>query len=382
MPAVYDLMELGEDSGGRISLKVVGIGGCGCNAITRMIQRKIRGVQYLAVNTDVQDFENCLYDEKLIIGTRVTRGRGTGGSSELGRQAAEENLTDIEDMLKGCDMVFISAGMGGGTGTGAAPVIAQVAREQGAITVGVVSRPFEHEGVLKQQRAEEGIQSLRKVLDSLIIIPNDRLLTVVDEDATLEDALALANDVLANAVEGINRIISVPGTINLDFEDVRRVITSGGGAMMGTGVATGPNRAEEAARQAISNPLLDSISIEGARAVLVNVHSSRDVKFREAMIAQKTISDVVGRTAQVFIGHSYGDDVDAEIKVTVIATGFGDRIENDPIEMDLPARVARGPFEGGRRGTEHIPYPVVAHGSGNVNTRDANLPCFLQRDFD
>ncbi len=382
MPAVYDLTEFGEDSGGKVSLKVVGVGGCGCNAITRMVQRGIRGVQYIAINTDVQDFENCLYDEKLIIGTRVTRGRGTGGNHELGRQAAEENLTDIEDMLSGCDMVFIAAGMGGGTGTGAAPVVAQVAREQGAITVGVVSRPFEHEGIVKQQRAEEGIKNLRQALDSLITIPNDRLMSVVDEDATLEEALAMANDVLANAVEGISRIISIPGAINLDFEDVRRVITSGGGAMMGTGVASGPNRAEEAARQAISNPLLDSVSIEGARAVLVNVHSSRDVKFRESVIAQKTISDVVGRGAQVFIGHSYGDDVDAEIKVTVIATGFGDRIESEPIEMDLPASAVRGPFEGTRRGTEHIPFPVVAHGSGNVNTRDAALPCFLQRDFD
>jgi cell division protein FtsZ len=382
MAAVYDLREVGEDLNGNVRIMVVGVGGCGCNAISRMIKENIRGVEYVAVNTDQQDFKGCLATEQILIGGRVTRNRGTGGNQELGEQAAEESVNAIEDAISGADIIFITAGMGGGTGTGAAPIIARLAKDNGIITVGVVTLPFAYEGAIRAKRAEDGIQRLKRELDTLIVIPNDRLDCVVDENATFDEAMGIANGVLSNAVEGISSIISSPGEINLDFEDIRRVIASGGGAMMGTGVATGPNRAEEAARQAISNQLLDNISIEGAREVLVNIHSSQKLKYSEFSKAQKIIADVVGDMVEIRIGRSVDEKMGEEIKVTVIATGFGQTDENVSEELPMKRKHAPFPFSRERRGTENLPKSFSTGSPGNMNTSSVEIPTFLQRDID
>jgi len=382
MAAVFDLREVGEDLNGNVRVMVAGVGGCGCNAISRMIKDNIRGVEYVAINTDLQDFKGCLATEQILIGSRVTRNRGTGGNQELGEQAAEESVNAIEDVISGADILFITAGMGGGTGTGAAPIIARLAKDNGIITVGVVTLPFGYEGAIRAKRAEDGIQRLKRELDTLIVIPNDRLDSVVDEDATFDEAMGIANGVLSNAVEGISSIISSPGEINLDFEDIRRVIASGGGAMMGTGVATGPNRAEEAARQAISNQLLDNISIEGAREVLVNIHSSQRLKYSEFSKAQKIIADVVGDMVEIRIGRSVDERMGEEIKVTVIATGFGQSDENVPEELPMRKKHTPFPFNRERRGTENLSKSFATGSPGNMSTSEVEIPTFLQRDID
>ncbi|PIE51623.1 cell division protein FtsZ [Candidatus Fermentibacteria bacterium] len=382
MAAVFDLKEVGEDLNGSIRVMVIGVGGCGCNAITRMIRDQVKGVEYIAVNTDQQDFKGCLCTEQLLIGSRVTRNRGTGGNQELGEQAAEESVNAIEDVISGADILFITAGMGGGTGTGAAPVIARLAKDNGIITVGVVTLPFAYEGAIRAKRAMDGIQRLKRELDTLITIPNDRLDSVVDEDATFDEAMGIANGVLSNAVEGISSIISCPGEINLDFEDIRRVIASGGGAMMGTGVAVGPDRAEEAARQAISNELLENISIEGAREVLVNIHSSQKLKYFEFSKAQKAIADVVGDNVELRIGRSVDEKMGDEIKVTVIATGFGRSEESAPDELSITRDQPTFPFSAERKGTEELPRRFSTGSPGRMSTGDVEMPIFLRRDVD
>lgn len=382
MAAVFDLREVGEDLNGNIRIMVLGVGGCGCNAITRMIRDQIKGVEYVAVNTDHQDFKGCLATEQILIGSRVTRNRGTGGNQELGEQAADESVNAIEDVISGADMIFITAGMGGGTGTGAAPVIARLAKDNNIITVGVVTLPFSYEGAIRAKRAEDGIQRLKRELDTLIVIPNDRLDSVVDEDTTFDQAMGIANGVLSNAVEGISSIISSPGEINLDFEDIRRVIASGGGAMMGTGVAVGADRAEEAARQAISNELLDNISIEGAREVLVNIHSSQELKYAEFSKAQKIIADAVGDMVEVRIGRSVDEKMGDEIKVTVIATGFGQTEESAPEELSINRDQQPFPFSNQRRGTENLRHSFATGSPGNMSTSEVDIPAFLKRDID
>ncbi len=382
MAAVFDLREVGEDLNGSVRLMVLGVGGCGCNAITRMIRDQIKGVEYVAVNTDHQDFKGCLATEQVLIGSRVTRNRGTGGNQELGEQAAEESVNAIEDVISGADMLFITAGMGGGTGTGAAPVIARLAKDNGIITVGVVTLPWSYEGAIRAKRAEDGIRRLRRELDTLIVIPNDRLDSVVGDDTNFDEAMGIANGVLSNAVEGISSIISSPGEINLDFEDVRRVIASGGGAMMGTGVAVGPDRAEEAARQAISNELLDNISIEGAREVLVNIHSSQELRYTEFTKAQRIISDAVGDMVEVRIGRSVDAKMGDEIKVTVIATGFGQMEEADPEELPLKREQPPFPFSSQRKGTENLRRAFSTGSPGNMSSSETEIPTFLQRDID
>lgn len=382
MAAVFDLREVGEDLNGNVRLMVLGVGGCGCNAITRMIRDQIKGVEYVAVNTDQQDFKGCLATEQILIGGRVTRNRGTGGNQELGEQAADESANAIEDVISGADMLFITAGMGGGTGTGASPVIARLAREKGIITIGVVTQPWSYEGAIRAKRAEDGIRRLRRELDTLIVIPNDRLDSVVGEDTNFNEAMRIANGVLSNAVEGISSIISSPGEINLDFEDVRRVIASGGGAMMGTGVAVGPDRAEEAARQAISNELMDNVSIEGAREVLVNIHSSQELRYNEFTKAQKIISEAVGDMVEVRIGRSVDEKMGDEIKVTVIATGFGQVEESDPEELPMKREQTPFPFSSQRKGTENLRRAFSTGSPGNMGANETEIPTFLQRDID
>ncbi len=376
---------LGDDVTGRVRLRVVGVGGCGCNALDRMIRKGIGGVEFIAMNTDAQVLENCLADVKLQIGQRVTRGHGAGGNCEIGEQAAEESMKEIEELLAGSHMVFITAGMGGGTGTGATPRIAKAAKDAGAVTVGVVMSPFECEGPIRNSQAEHGIEALRKEVDTLIVIPNDRLRTLAEENSTLMQMFDMANEVLLNAVDGICSLISSSGVINRDFQDVKTVITTGGGAMIGTGKASGPNRAAEAAKDAISGPLLDSISIEGAKALLIHIQSSPDVRFNEFDEAVRTITQAAGSHAHVFIGTSLNRDLGDEMKIMVIATGFGQPVNRDPEEMSFPASGSALPFPFGRStGKENQPEPFHAAGPGSeINRRGGSqMPPFLRNLID
>jgi cell division protein FtsZ len=383
--AVIELKEIGEDTEGRAVLKVVGVGGCGCNAINRMINSNLSGVEYVAINTDVQALEKCLADQRVQVGPRLTGGLGAGGVTEIGEQAAEESMKEIEESLQGSHMVFVAAGMGGGTGTGAAPIVARVARDVGAITVGVITRPFEFEGAPRAAKAEDGVEMLRREVDTLIVIPNDRLKTLADPDARMTEVFDMANMVLMNAVEGISSLISSPGDINLDFQDVKNVITQGGGAMMGSGRAKGESRASEAAREAISSPLLDSVSIEGARALLVSIQSSGDIRFNEFTEAMETITSVVGSQANVFIGTSVSDTADEEIKVTVIATGFGETGVMEPEEIQLGSDEEEDeyPFARGQSGREHEKVPGRAQSRNpRIDPQRTKLPPFLRRTID
>lgn len=378
-----DLREIDEEfTSGTAMIRVVGVGGCGGNAINRMIQANLKGVEYIAINTDSQDLQRCLADVKLQLGPRLTKGLGAGGNSERGEQAAEESQKEIEECLTGSDMVFVTAGMGGGTGTGATPVVARAASDAGAITVGVVTRPFEFEGTVRASQADNGVEELRKEVDTLIVIPNDRLISLAADDASFEEVMMMANMVLLNAVEGICSLISSPGQMNLDFQDVRTVITQGGGAMMGTGSASGASRAIEAAREAISSPLLDNVSIEGARSLLVNLQASRSVKFKEFTESSKTIAEVVGPQANVFVGMSVREELGDVLKVTVIATGFGEQRKVKPEILDISGtKESEFPFGKGRSGIEKEVVPFAVNQDA-VSTRHSSIPSFLRRKVD
>lgn len=314
-------MDEGRQSPARIM--VIGVGGAGGNAINWMVQSEIKGVELVAANTDVQALRTSLAPIKLQIGAKVTNGLGCGGIPERGRQAALEDTERIIELLEGVHMVFIAGGMGGGTCTGAAPVIASLATEMGALTVAVVTKPFSFLGNKRRKYAEGGIRELEHVVDAMITISNERLLLALEEDALLEDSLRYADDVLCQAVQGICDIITVPGIWNADFADVRTTMASKGMALMGTGIAEGPNRAAEAAQRAISSPLLEEMSIKGAKAVLINITGSRGtLKLHEAKAAATIIEEVIG-PEEMILGAVYDDSMGDRIKITVIAMGFG-----------------------------------------------------------
>lgn len=304
-------------------IRVVGVGGGGSNAVDRMIEAGLMGVEYLTVNTDRQVLDLSAADKKLQIGEQLTRGLGTGGDPELGREAAEESRQEILMALDGADMIFLTAGMGGGTGTGASPVIAEISRELGALTVAVVTRPFGVEGSKRAQLAEEGIDKLKSVVDTLIVIPNDRLLTLTEEELSLQAAFALADQILQQGVQGISEVIVVPGLVNLDFNDVRAVMKDAGTAMMGIGEASGEGRAQEAAEEAISSPLLET-SIEGARAVLLNITGGSDMTLTEVHAASKIVQEAAQGEdgTDLTLGAVIDEKLEGEIRVTVLATGF------------------------------------------------------------
>jgi cell division protein FtsZ len=311
-----------EDRQPPAKIKVVGIGGAGGNAVNRMIQAKIGGVEFIAANTDIQALRNSIASIKLQIGCKLTNGLGCGAVPEKGEQAALEDTERIIELLDGADMVFITAGMGGGTGTGAAPIIASLATELGALTVGVVTKPFAFEGRKRQLYAEEGISKLKEAVDTLITIPNERLLAAMGPEALLEDSFRYADDVLCQAVQGISDIITMPGIVNVDFADVRTIMSGKGMALMGTGLAEGENRAVEAAQRAISSPLLEETSIRGARGVLINITAKREtLRLHEVAAAAKIIEEVAGAEDTIF-GAVYDDTMEDRIKITVIATGF------------------------------------------------------------
>ncbi len=325
-------------------IKVIGIGGGGGNAINNMIRSNLAGVDFIAANTDVQALETSLASVKIQLGRGITKGLGAGANPEVGRSAALEDVDKLRELLQGSDMVFITAGLGGGTGTGGAPVVAQIAKELQALTVAVVTRPFNFEGRQRQKQADRGIQELKKVVDTIITIPNDRLVGLATKKAKFVDMLKKADDVLLYAVRGISDLIMVPGLINLDFADVRTIMSEMGMALMGTGIARGDNRANEAAQQAISSPLLEDVSISGARGVLMNITSGSDLTIEEVQEASSLIQQQAHEDANIIWGTVVDDNVGEELRVTVIATGIG--------ESEARVKPDLGVIQGSRRGDD------------------------------
>ncbi|WP_027717340.1 cell division protein FtsZ [Desulfovirgula thermocuniculi] len=337
------------------NIKVIGVGGAGNNAVNRMIAAGLRGVEFIAVNTDAQALQLAQTPHKIQIGAKLTKGLGAGANPEIGQKAAEESRDEILQALKGADMVFVTAGMGGGTGTGAAPVVAEVAKELGALTVGVVTKPFTFEGRKRMSQAEMGIQNLRGKVDTLITIPNDRLLQVIDKHTSIIEAFRIADDVLRQGVQGISDLIAVPGLINLDFADVKTIMKDAGSALMGIGVASGENRATEAARMAISSPLLET-SIEGAKGVLLNITGGSSLGLFEVNEAAEIIAQAADPEANIIFGAVIDERMEDEVRVTVIATGFDQKVTRRE-----------------QRAKEELEFkPFAAHD-------DLDIPAFLRR---
>ena len=331
--------------GAGIIIKVFGVGGGGNNAIDRMISTNIHGVEFIAVNTDGQALRSSRASTKIEIGRETTHGRGAGSNPEIGRAAAEENLDEIREQIVGADMVFVTAGMGGGTGTGAAPVIAQAAREMGILTVGIVTMPFAFEAKKRNMQAEAGVENLRRVVDSLIVIPNDRLKQVSDATITLANAFAIADDVLLQGVRSVSELINVPGFINLDFADVSTIMKDAGLAHMSVGCGTGPDKAEIAAKQAICSPLLET-SIAGATGILVSITGSPDVPLDDIYLASNIIAEESHPDANIIWGATFDPLLEDEIRITVIATGFEGAKKPTPIANPVQSPVAEPIFTG------------------------------------
>jgi cell division protein FtsZ len=327
------MIELIENADASARIKVVGAGGCGGNAVNHMIAAEVRGVDFIAVNTDAQALQNSQAPLRVQIGQTITRGRGTGGNPEIGRKAALEDEERLRELLSEGEMVFVTAGMGGGTGTGSAPIIARIARELGALTVGVVTKPFQFEGRKRMAQAELGLRELKDAVDTLITIPNQRLLSVASRNMSLREAFQKADDVLLQAVRGISELVTVHGLINLDFADVRSIMAEMGMAMMGAASASGENRAVEAAQRAISSPLLEDVSIKGARGLLINFTGGSDMSLYEVNEAASLIHEEAHEDANIIMGAVIDERVNDEIRVTVIATGFG--------EIEAPAAFSK-----------------------------------------
>lgn len=303
-------------------MKVIGVGGAGGNAINRMIDEELEGVEFISMNTDAQALKSSRAQVTLQIGKKLTRGLGAGARPEVGRQALAESEEDVRRALDGADLVFVTAGMGGGTGTGAAPLVAEIARDLGALTIGVVTKPFSFEGKKRERQAMQGLAELRRCVDTMILVPNDRLLAVVPKGTSFRDALKKADEVLLNATQGISDLIRVTGEINVDFADVRTVMSARGPALMGSGFGEGDNRAQEAAQEAISSPLLDDVSIAGARGVLINITGGMDLAIDEVTTISSIIQEEAGDEAEIIFGAVHDPDLEKKVRVTVIATGF------------------------------------------------------------
>ncbi|MBA1243904.1 MULTISPECIES: cell division protein FtsZ [Pseudomonas] len=351
-------------------IKVIGVGGGGGNAVNHMVKSNIEGVEFICANTDAQALKNIGARTILQLGTGVTKGLGAGANPEVGRQAAMEDRERIAEVLQGTNMVFITTGMGGGTGTGAAPIIAEVAKEMGILTVAVVTRPFPFEGRKRMQIADEGIRALADSVDSLITIPNEKLLTILGKDASLLSAFAKADDVLAGAVRGISDIIKRPGMINVDFADVRTVMSEMGMAMMGTGCASGPNRAREATEAAIRNPLLEDVNLQGARGILVNITAGPDLSLGEYSDVGSIIEAFASDHAMVKVGTVIDPDMRDELHVTVVATGLGAKIEK-------PVKVIDNGLQNAVAQQTPAPAPV-RHEQAAVNYRDLERPTVMR----
>lgn len=353
------MIEFDETVGQGAKIRVVGVGGGGGNAVNTMIELGLRGVDFIATNTDLQALEMNRAHTKIQLGQNITRGLGSGGDPEVGRRSAIEDRERMREVLGGADMVFVTAGMGGGTGTGAAPIIAEVGRESGALTVGVVTKPFLFEGKVRMRQAEEGIQHLKRSVDTLITIPNQRLLNVVGKNTRLRDAFKKADEVLHNAVKGISDTITVSGLINVDFADVRTIMSEMGMALMGEGVARGDNRAVDAAQRAISSPLLEDISIDGARGMLVNVTAGNDLTLHEVHEAISLIQESAHPDANIIFGAVIDESIEEDIRITVIATGIG-RTERGKLDLDKKvASIGKsGPFRGDETLYDNLDIPT------------------------
>ena len=397
------IFEFEETPAQSARMRVVGVGGGGGNAVNRMIEESLSGVEFISVNTDAQALLNSKSDIKIQIGKKLTRGLGAGARPEIGRQAIEENREEVLRVLANCDLVFVTCGMGGGTGTGAAPVVCELAREAGALTVGIVTKPFLFEGRKRMRQADEGIAEMAKYVDTMIVVPNERLLAVVGKGIPFQDALKKADEVLLHATSGISTIISGIGMINVDFADVRTVMKDGGAALMGTGIGRGDNRAMEAAQQAISSPLLDNVSISGATGVLLNVTGGQDLSIGEVTAIADIIHDAAGDDAEIIFGAVQEPSMQGEIRVTVVATGFG-KAHTQTMPSHSHSRASTGtpviPIDGGR------PRPVIgsayqgqASAGGAAPARRANpspsperraqpdlddleIPTFIRRQMD
>jgi cell division protein FtsZ len=363
-----------EDSGSQTArMKVVGVGGGGGNAVNRMIDEALEGVEFISMNTDAQALLNSKADVKIQIGKNLTRGLGAGARPDVGKQAIEENLDDARRALANADLVFVTCGMGGGTGTGAAPVVCQLAREAGALTVGIVTRPFLFEGRRRMKFAEEGIAEMRKHVDTMIIVPNERLLAVVGKGIPFHEALKKADEVLLHATQGISLLISETGMVNVDFADVRTIMQNGGSALMGTGVGRGENRATEAAQQAIASPLLDNVSIAGASGVLINITGGQDVTLGEVTLITEMVHAAAGDDAEIIFGAVTEPAMSNEIRVTVIATGF-DRLLPQGVMLPAASPAAAAP-SGGAVAAGHAPAGQAAPvGGATARGNPAVLP--------
>ena len=363
---------------GAANIKVIGVGGGGCNAVNRMIEKGLKGVTYMAVNTDKQALVGSLAETKIQIGEKLTRGLGAGANPEVGQKAAEENVEDIAKFIQGADMVFITAGMGGGTGTGAAPVIAKIAKDMDILTVGVVTKPFSFEGKRRRQHAELGVELLKKYVDSLVVVPNDRLLQVAEKNTTMIQAFSMADEVLKQGVQGISDLIAEAGLINLDFADVKTVMSDRGIAHMGVGRASGDNRIEEAVKRAIESPLLET-SIDGAQAIILNVMGGYDMGMLEASQAAAQVEEAASDDAIIIFGASIKEELQDEILVTVIATGFEER----PSQATMGMRTVEAVKEAApvmEPVQEEVVLQEVKPEPETKNTDDFVIPSFLNRD--
>ncbi|MBI3030677.1 MAG: cell division protein FtsZ [Candidatus Rokubacteria bacterium] len=379
---IFELEEegAGEDARQVARIKVIGLGGGGGNAVSRMMSSRFTGVEFIVANTDIQALRTSPAPVKLQLGARLTNGLGAGSDPEIGRRAAEEDREQIGRILEGADMVFVTAGLGGGTGTGAAPIVAAVAKELGILTVAVVTKPFTFEGRKRAQQAEQGVTELRGVVDTLITIPNQRLLSVVERGTPLLEAFKVADSVLHQAVQGISDLILVPGLINLDFADVRTIMAGMGMALMGTGVGRGEHRALDAAQKAVASPLLDETSIEGARGILINFTGGPDLSIHEVEEAARVVQEAAHEEAHIIFGAVINEDLKDELRLTVIATGFAERKEatgpsGKVVDLAKTPRPAPGsPWR--RRAAE-----IRAEGDEPA-AEDLDVPAFLRRQAD
>ncbi len=363
-----------EDMLSPVRIKVIGIGGAGCNAINTMITSGLARVDFIAGNTDLQALDRSLAPYKIQLGPERTRGLGAGAKPEIGRDAALESKEHIRECLEGADMVFVTAGMGGGTGTGAAPIVASIAREMGILTVGVVTKPFQYEGQRRHKHAEEGIRDLRRHVDTLLVIPNQRLLGIVDKSTPLLEAFKVADDVLRQAIQGIADVITTTGHVNVDFADVRTVMSHTGRAVMGMGVSYGPNRAIEAAQKAMCSPLLEEGSVEGARGVLLNITGGSSMSLHEIEEAASIIQQTADPEANIIVGQVINPDMGEELIITVIATGFEREEDSSAVTM--------GTDRGASRPAKPVPSALAGTGAslaGDRPIKDLDRPTFLRR---
>jgi cell division protein FtsZ len=380
------VFELEESVSRNALMRVCGIGGGGGNAVNRMIAEHLTGVEFVSINTDAQALLHNRADVKVQIGKKLTRGLGAGARPEIGRQAIEENRDDVLRVLEGSDLVFVTCGMGGGTGTGAAPIISQLARDVGALTVGIVTKPFLFEGRKRMRQAEIGIAEMRKQVDTMIIVPNERLLAVVGKNVPFQEALKKADEVLLHATQGISTLISVTGLVNVDFADVRTVMQNGGSALMGTGVGRGEDRAIESAQQAITSPLLDNVNINGSTGVLVNINGGEDLTLGEVNQISEIIHEAAGDQAEIIFGAVTDPAMEGELRVTVIATGFDKVLSQQEGPFARPGVPGVLPFpQRASRPATAAPQPAAApqeKPAGDTEVSEMEIPTFIRRQMD